>query len=255
MKLKDKVAIVTGASSGMGREIAYSYAKEGAKVLAVARRADRLEQLVEDTKEFEGKVVAFSADLRIKDNIEKMVDEAIDVFGKLDILVNNAGIMDDMSPVGDASEEMYDKVMNLNTKSVFLSMNKAIKHFETAGGGIIVNIASVGGLKGGIAGAVYTASKHAVVGLTKNTGYMYAKKNIRCNAICPGAISTEIAASEYMKNINRNGAQLAGIGQSLNPRIAEPCEIAKVAVFLASDDSSFINGQCIAVDGGWTAYM
>lgn len=255
MKLKGKVAIVTGASSGMGREIAFFFAREGAKVLAVARRANRLEQLVEDTRNFEGKVVAFSADLGVKDNIENMVDEAVGVFGKLDILVNNAGIMDDMSPVGDASEEMYDKVMNLNTKSVFLSMKKVIGHFETVGGGIIINIASVGGLKGGIAGAVYTASKHAVVGLTKNTGYMYAKKNIRCNAICPGAISTEIASSDYMKNINRNGAQLAGIGQSLNPRIAEPCEIAKVAVFLASDDASFINGQCIAVDGGWTAYM
>lgn len=255
MKLLDKVAIVTGASSGMGRDIAYYFAKEGANVLAVARRAERLAQLVEDTKEFEGKVVAFAADLGIKDNIEKMVDEAVKVFGKLDILVNNAGIMDDMSPVGEATEEMYDKVMNLNTKSVFLSMGKAVKYFETAGGGTIINIASIGGLKGGIAGAVYTASKHAVVGLTKNTGYMYAKKNIRCNAICPGAVSTEIAASEFMQNMNMKGAQLTGAGFALNPRTGEPSEIAKVAVFLAGDDSSFINGQCIAVDGGWTAYM
>ncbi len=255
MKLKDKVAIVTGASSGMGREIAYHFALEGANVLAVARRADRLDQLIEDTKNLEGKVVAFAADLSLKDNIEKMVDEAINTFGKLDILVNNAGIMDDMSPVGDATEEMYDKVMNLNTKSVFLAMSKVIKHFETTGSGNIINISSIGGLKGGIAGAVYTASKHAVVGLTKNTGYMYAKKNIRCNAICPGAIATEIASSEFMKNINMNGAKLAGIGQALNPDTGEPTVIAKAAVFLASDDSSFINGQCIAVDGGWTAYM
>jgi|LSQX01.3.fsa_nt_gb NAD(P)-dependent dehydrogenase (short-subunit alcohol dehydrogenase family) len=255
MKLKDKVAIVTGASSGMGRDMAYYFAKEGGDVLAVARRAERLAQLVEDTKEFEGKVVAFDTDLGIKSNIEKMVDEAVAVFGKLDILVNNAGIMDDMSPVGEASEEMYDKVMNLNTKSVFLSMGKAIKYFETVGGGTIINIASIGGLKGGIAGAVYTASKHAVVGLTKNTGYMYAKKGIRCNAICPGAVSTEIAASEFMKNINKGGAQLTGAGLTLNPRFGEPSEIAKVAVFLASDDASFVNGQCIAVDGGWTAYM
>ncbi len=255
MKLKDKVAIVSGASSGMGREIAYYFAKEGANVLAVARRADRLEQLIEDAKSFEGKIIAFAADLSVRDNVEKMIDESIKTFGKLDVLVNNAGIMDDMSPVGDATEEMYDKVMNLNTKSLFLSMSKAIKYFETVGSGNIINISSIGGLKGGIAGAVYTASKHAVVGLTKNTGYMYAKKNIRCNAICPGSIATEIASSEFMKEINMDGAKLTGLGLALNPGTGEPSVIAKAAVFLASDDSSFINGQCIAIDGGWTAYM
>ena len=255
MKLKNKVAIVTGASSGMGRDIAFHYAKEGATVLAVARRIERLNQLVEETKDFEGKVFAFSADLSDKNSIEAMIDEAINKFGRLDILVNNAGIMDDMAAVGDASEDMYDKVMNLNVKSMFLAMSKAVKYFESIGSGVIVNIASIGGLKGGIAGAVYTASKHAVVGLTKNTGYMYAKKNIRCNAICPGAVSTEIGTSEFMKTINMDWAKVAGMSQALNPRMGEPSEIAKVAVFLASDDASFVNGQCLAVDGGWTAAM
>lgn len=255
MKLKGKVAIVTGASSGMGRDIAFHYAQEGATVLAVARRADRLNQLVEDTKDFEGKVVAYSGDLMDKSSIEGMIDEAVMQFGKLDILVNNAGIMDDMSAVGDASEEMYDKVMNLNVKSLFLAMNKAVKYFETVNGGIILNISSIGGLKGGIAGAVYTASKHAVIGLTKNTGYMYAKKNIRCNAICPGAVTTEIGTSEFMKTINMDWARVAGISQALNPRMGDPSEIAKVAVFLVSDDASFVNGECLVVDGGWTAAM
>jgi NAD(P)-dependent dehydrogenase (short-subunit alcohol dehydrogenase family) len=138
---------------------------------------------------------------------------------------------------------------------MFLAMSKAVKYFESVGGGVILNIASIGGLKGGIAGAVYTASKHAVVGLTKNTGYMYAKKNIRCNAICPGAIATEIATSEFMKTINMDWAKVAGMSQALNPRMGDPKEIAKVAVFLASDDASFVNGQCLAVDGGWTAAM
>lgn len=255
MKLQGKVAIVTGASSGMGRDIAYHYAQEGAAVLAVARRTERLNQLVEETKDFSGKVVAFSADLSDKNSIEAMIDEAVKQFGKLDILVNNAGIMDDMAAVGDASEEMYDKVMNLNVKSMFLAMSKAVKYFESVGSGVILNIASIGGLKGGIAGAVYTASKHAVVGLTKNTGYMYAKKNIRCNAICPGAVSTEIATSEFMKTINMDWAKVAGMSQALNPRMGDPKEIAKVAVFLVSDDASFVNGQCLAVDGGWTAAM
>lgn len=254
MKLKGKTAVVTGASSGMGREIAYYFAKEGANVIAVARRAERLNELVEQTKDFDGKIVAFSADITDKEKVEEMVDEAVKLFGKMDIIVNNAGIMDDMSGVGDVSDEMFDKVFDLNVKAALYAMRKAVKHFEEVGGGVIINIASVGGLYGGVAGATYTASKHAVVGLTKNTAYMYAMKNIRCNAICPGAIATEIGNSEFMKKINQEGAARTGIGLSLNPRFGQPSEIATVAVFLASDDASFVNGQCIAVDGGWRAF-
>ncbi len=255
MRLKGKTAVVTGASSGMGRDIAYYFAKEGANVLAVARRAERLNQLVEDTKDFDGKVVAYAADVTDKVKVEGMIDEAVKQFGKLDILVNNAGIMDDMSGVGDVSDEMFDKVFDINVKSVLFAMRKAVKYFEESGGGNIINVASIGGLHGGIAGSTYTASKHAVVGLTKNTGFMYAKKNIRCNAICPGGIATEIGSSEFMKNINQEGAALTSLGLALNPRYGMPKEIASVAVFLASDESGFVNGQCIQVDGGWSAYM
>jgi NAD(P)-dependent dehydrogenase (short-subunit alcohol dehydrogenase family) len=255
MRLKGKTAVVTGASSGMGRDIAYYFAKEGAKVLAVARRADRLNQLVEDTKDFDGNVIAFAADITDKANVEGMIDEAIKEFGKLDILVNNAGIMDDMSGVGDVSDDMFDKVFNINVKSVLYSMRKAVKYFEEIGGGVIINVASLGGLHGGIAGSTYTASKHAVVGLTKNTAFMYAKKNIRCNAICPGGIATEISTGDFMQKINQEGAERTGLGLALNPRFGMPSEIASVAVFLASEDSGYVNGQCIQVDGGWSAYM
>lgn len=255
MRLKGKVAIVTGASSGMGKEIAYQFAKEGANVLAVARRADRLNELVEDTKDFEGKIIAYSADITDKEKVEGMIDEAVKHFGKLDILINNAGIMDDMSGVGDATDEMFDKVFNVNVKGAFLAMRKAVKYYEEIGGGVIINVASIGGLHGGIAGATYTASKHAVVGLTKNTGFMYARKNIRCNAICPGAIVTEVATGEFMQDINKEGAALTSLGLALNPKYGQSSEIASVAIFLASDDSKYINGQCIQVDGGWTSYM
>lgn len=254
MKLKGKTAVVTGASSGMGREIAYYFAKEGANVVAVARRTERLNELVEKTKDFEGKVVAYSADITNSEKVNGMIDEAINQFGRMDILVNNAGIMDDMSAVGDVKDEIFDKVFDLNVKSALYAMRKAVKHFEEVGGGIIINIASVGGLYGGVAGAAYTASKHAVVGLTKNTAFMYALKNIRCNAICPGGIITEIGSTETMRNINMDGAKRTGIGMALNPRMGEATEIATVAVFLASDDASFVNGQCIAVDGGWRAF-
>lgn len=254
MKLKGKTAVVTGASAGMGRDIAYYFAKEGANVLAVARRAERLNQLVEETKDFEGKIVAFSADVSDKEKSEGMIDEAVKLFGKLDILVNNAGIMDDMSGVDETSDEMFDKVYEVNVKSIFYSMRKAVKHFKEIGGGVIINVASIGGLQGCRAGLAYTSSKHAVVGMTKNTAFMYALQNIRCNAICPGGIETEIGTGEFMKNINQTGVARAMAGMGANPRMGKGSEIAQVAVFLASDDSSYVNGQCLAVDGGLTAY-
>jgi len=254
LKLKGKVAIVTGASSGMGRDIAYYYAKEGAKVLAVARRIDRLEQLAKEADNFEGEIKPFEADMSDKIQIETMIDEAINTFGKLDILVNNAGIMDDFSPVADVDDDMWNKVLNINLNGPFYSTRKAVKHFLENGSGTIINIASIGGLYGARAGAAYTVSKHGVVGLTKNTAFMYSKKNIRCNAICPGGIETEISSGDFMKDVNKDGMNIASSGMALNPRMGKATEIATVAVFLASDDASYINGQCIAVDGGFTAY-
>jgi NAD(P)-dependent dehydrogenase (short-subunit alcohol dehydrogenase family) len=254
LKLKDKVAVVTGASAGMGRDIAYYYAKEGAKVLAVARRIERLEALAEEAKGLEGEIVPYAADVSEKAQVESIIDEAIKRFGTIDILVNTAGIMDDFSPVGDVSDEMWNKVLAINLHAPFYLTRKAIKHFLEKGSGNIINVASIAGLYGARAGAAYTTSKHALVGLTKNTAFMYAKKNIRCNAICPGGIETEIATGEFMKNVNREGAMLAQSGVGANPRMGKGHEIATVAVFLASDDSSYVNGQCIAVDGGFTAY-
>lgn len=254
MKLKGKAAIVTGASSGMGWDIAYYYAKEGANVVAAARRTERLQQLIEDANGLEGKISAYSADLADKEKVEGMVEYALKTFGRLDVLVNNAGIMDDMSGVGEASDEMFDKVFAVNVKAPFLAMKKAVSYFKEAGGGVIINVASVGGLYGCRAGAVYTASKHALVGITKNTAFMYAKHNIRCNAICPGGIETEIGLGEFIQKINREGAGRAMLGMGTNPRMGKGSEIASVAVFLASDDASYVNGQCLSVDGGWTAY-
>ena len=254
MKLKGKVAVVTGASSGMGREIAYVFAKEGAVVYAAARRLEKLEELAEKTKDFEGKIIPVSSNLINQEDAEKLIEYAYSDSGKLDILVNNAGIMDDFSGVGDVNDEMMNKVFDLNVFAPFYTSRKAVNIFLKEGKGVIVNIASIGGLYGARAGAVYTASKHALVGLTKNTGYMYAKKNIRCNAICPGAIETDIGSGQYMKHVNQDGMNtiMANIGG--NPRSGSPAEIAEIAVFLASDESSLINGQCLAADAGWTAF-
>ncbi len=254
MKLQDKVAIVTGASSGMGREISLKFAKEGAKVLAVARRLDRLNALSKEAKDLPGKIIPFTGDVSDEKQIESMILEAINIFGKLDILVNNAGIMDDMSAVGETDSNMFDRVMKINVYGPFYAMREAIKVFLNQNRGTIINVASIGGLYGCRAGAAYTASKHAIVGLTKNTAFMYANKNIRCNAICPGSIETEISSGEFMKNINEAGMARSMSGISINPRNGKPDEIASLAVFLACDDSSLINGQCIVADSGWTAY-
>ncbi len=238
----------------MGRDIAYLFAKEGATVYAVARRVDRLEELANSSKELAGKIIPFGADLMKKEDAENMIDVAFKNQGRLDILVNNAGIMDDFSPVGEVKDEMLEKVFALNVYAPFYTSRKAIEIFLKQESGNIINVSSIGGLFGARAGATYTASKHALVGLTKNTGFMYAKNNIRCNAICPGGVDTEVGVGEFMGNINETGMNIIMPNTAGNPRSGSGMEIATIALFLASEDSSFVNGQCIVADSGWTAF-
>lgn len=251
MKLQEKVAVVTGAASGMGKAIAELYAKEGAKVIVADLNLEAAEKVVEGIVSNGGVAKAMQINVAKLEEIESMIDTAVSEYGTLDILVNNAGIMDGFEPVGDISEERWDLIFDINTKSVMRSIRKALPIFLEKGKGVIVNIASTGGFSGAHAGATYTASKHAVVGLTKNTGFMYANKGIRCNAIAPGATATNIGAS--MKNLNEFGMSRTKLGQSVIPRVGSPEEIAQVALFLASDDSSFINGTVVTADAGWTS--
>lgn len=254
MKLNGKTAVVTGASSGMGRAIATLFAEEGARVLAVARRIEKLEDLAAETLGAPGEVIPYAGDMMDLAQVEQMIDEAVSRFGRLDILVNNAGKMDNFSPVGQVDDAMWESVFRLNLEAPMAAMRRAVNQFLIQGGGTIVNISSLAGLYGTRAGATYTASKHALVGLTKNTAYMYAGKNIRCNAICPGGVETGIGEGEFMKKINAEGMERTMSGIAANPRTGKPAEIARIALFLASEDSSFINGQAIASDAGWSAY-
>ena len=252
MKLANKIVLVTGASSGMGRAISLLFAKEGATVIAVARRLDRLNELAVSSAGLSGKIVARPGDVSDESAMNTLVDNIVTEFGTLDILVNNAGIMDEMMPAAEVTNELWDRVMSINLKAPFNLIRKSLPIMISKGSGVIINIASVGGLYGSRAGAAYTTSKFAVVGLTKNVGFMYAPKGIRCNAICPGAVDTEISVG--IKNPNMFGLSRVQLGMATNPRQGSPEEIAKAALFLASDDSNFVNGATLTVDGGWSAY-
>ncbi|MFZ3578781.1 SDR family oxidoreductase [Virgibacillus sp. DJP39] len=251
MKLAGKVAIVTGAASGMGKAISVLYAKEGAKVILADLNSEGAEAVVDEIVSNGGTAKAVKVNVAELTDIETMIDTAVSEYGTLDILVNNAGIMDSMEPVGDITDEKWDLIFDINTKSVMRATRKAMPIFLEKGKGVIINTASTGGLNGAHAGAAYGASKHAVVGLTKNTGFMYAEKGIRCNAIAPGGVETNIGSS--IKNINEFGASRTQRAHAVMPRMGQPEEIATVALFLASDESSFVNGTVITADGGWTA--
>ncbi len=252
MKLSGKSVVVTGASSGMGKAIVELFVKEGASVIAVARRKERLDALVESLKDAPGKVIAFAGDVSKKEDNEAMIDLAVQEYGKLDVLVNNAGVMDDMAPMAEVSDEKYEYVMGINVYGPLSSMRKACQVFLAQGtGGSIINVSSIGASHQA-AGPVYCASKAAVNALTRNVAFMYMKDGIRCNAIAPGGISTEIGSAMGRPNIN--GYQKIQGVLGLAPAQGQATDIANAALFLASDESAYISGVILPVDGGWTSF-
>lgn len=249
MRFKGKSVVVTGASSGMGWKIALDFANEGATVIAVARRKERLEQLAKEAEGMAGKILPYAGDVSLEETNNAMIDYAVKTCGKLDILVNNAGIMDEFRPVGEVTNELWDKIMKVNLASPMFAMRKAVDIMASQpGGGSIINVASIGGICGCRAGAAYTASKHALVGITKNTAYMYLDKGIRCNAVCPGGVETEVMNSQT--NISKAGTNrvMAGLDRSITP--GKPEDISRAVLFAASDESRFMNGAILVVDGG-----
>lgn len=254
MKLQNTVAVVTGAGSGMGKEIAKLFAQEGASVVLADIAEGTLNDVVQEIRQSGGTATGVVSNVVKEEDIQNLIDTAVNEYGSLDVLVNNAGIMDRMTAAADVTDELWERVFAVNVNGPMRAIRKALPIMIKQGHGVIINTASVGGLFGSRAGAAYTASKHAVVGLTKNVGFQYANLGIRCNAIAPGGVETNISADMANVDMSALGMQRAMVGMGMNPRTGQPNEIAKVALFLASDDSSFVNGTVITADAGWTAY-
>ncbi|WP_341279627.1 SDR family oxidoreductase [Paenibacillus sp. FSL H8-0537] len=252
MRLTGKVAVVTGAASGMGKAIAELFAAEGAKVVVSDLRVEAAQTVVAAIEASGGQAVAIAANVAKEEDVHQLIDTTVATYGTVDILINNAGIMDNFVPAADVTDELWERVFAINTTGPMRTIRKVLPLFTEKKSGVIVNVASAGGLQGSRAGAAYTASKHAVVGLTKNIGFQYADLGIRCNAIAPGGVKTNISTT--INEPNPFGASRVMAGMGLNPRTGEPEEIAKVALFLASDDASFVNGTVVTADAGWLAY-
>ncbi len=252
-RLDGKVAVVTGAASGIGRAVALLFAREGAKVVVADIQEEKARQVVQEIIDGGGAATFVKTDVSQPKDVEAMIKATQDTYGRLDILVNNAGILGDVGATADCSLENWEQVINTNLKGVFLGMKYGIPAMLKSGGGSIINTASVAALIGEAYFPAYGASKGGVLQLTKTAALEYARQGIRVNALCPGGTVTNIG--------DHLGAQLEGAPEQVllamaakaeHPlgRLAQPEEQARMALFLASDDSSFCTGAAFLVDGG-----
>ncbi|HEY0235383.1 MAG TPA: glucose 1-dehydrogenase [Afipia sp.] len=246
--LEGKVAMVTGASSGIGRATAIELARRGAKVIASARRSADLEAVVSQIKSegFEAKAVV--ADVNVEQSVIDLVSKTISTYGRIDIAFNNAGTEGAFTPFVEQSNETYDTIFNANVRGVFWSMKHEAKAMLAQGGGTIINNASMGGVIGFANAGLYIASKHAVLGLTKTAAIELFKQGVRVNAINPGIIDTPFQDRIWPSA----EAKYAYAASTVPGRAGTPEEMATVVAFLASDDASFVSGHGLMIDGGFT---
>lgn len=257
-KLAGKVALITGSGSGMGKAAAILFAREGAKVVNVGRRVGLLEETVRIIKEAGGETIAVSADVSKGEDVRKMIKAAVDAYGRLDILCNHAGILHKPAPLAEVPEETWDPVIDVNLKGVFLGMKYAIPFMIKQGGGVIVNTTSAQGLVGVPNLSPYAATKGGIIALTRTAAIEYASCNIRVNCIALGMVKTpnmDGLISELPSDSVEVKALKEGKAYHIIPlgRMAEAEEIAPAMLFLASDDSCYMTGSVMVVDGGYTA--
>ena len=252
MKLKGKVAIITGAGSGIGRATALLFAREGASVVVADLVAAAGEETVVEIKANEGEAVFVQVDVSKAAEVEQMVQTAVEMYGRLDILFNNAGLTLP-ARVTETTEEVWQKSLDVNLKGVMLGCKYAIPPMQQVGGGSIINTASMLGLVASPRQAPYCAAKGGVVLLTKQVAIDYARDNIRVNCICPSEVNTPMHRKFIEESPDPEATQKRLLERIPLNRVAQPEEIATAALFLASDDSSYITGVALPVDGGLTA--
>lgn len=252
-RLKGKVAIVTGGGTGIGRAIAMSFGREGAKVAVLGRRLEALEKVVEELAQTGAEGVGVTCDITRSEDGRGAVDRVEKRFGRVNVLVNNAGVLS-VSTVESISEEDWDRVIDTNLKGPFLMSRAALPAFRRAGGGTSVNVGSVLGLIAMRDRAAYCASKGGVTLLTKAMAMDHAHENIRVNCICPSIVETELVRGLFNESEEGRKAKDARIETLPLGRFGKPQDVAELAAFLASDESSWITGTAIPVDGGLSAY-
>ncbi len=259
-QFKGQIGIVTGGETGIGRGIAEALAAEGMHIVIGGILADEGKTTVEAITKAGGKAEFVAIDVRKLSDVDGLVDGAVKTHGRLDVMVNNAAIFDGFASCLDTSDALWEAVININLRGSFYGCRAALRHMVPAGRGKIINVASVGGLKGAADGTAYTASKFGIVGMTKQIACDFGEKGIAVNAICPGVIQTNIRANST-KILGPDSPPMRGVGadpdgyKRLVPdkRRGKPSEVGDLAVYLASDKSGYIQGQTIAIDGGWTA--
>jgi NAD(P)-dependent dehydrogenase (short-subunit alcohol dehydrogenase family) len=246
-----KVVLVTGAAAGIGRAAALAFGRAGASVVVADTSVDGGHATAAMIVEAGGKALFVQANVMRAAEVEALVDKAVAYYGRLDCAFNNAGIEEENQLLAEGEEAQFDRIMGVNVKGVWMCMKYELRQMVKQGGGVIVNNSSVAGLVGSPSRAIYTASKHAVVGLTKTAAVEYARANIRVNSLCPGAVKTPM----LVRALGREEAIAEKKLRAAHPmgRFAEPVEIANAALWLCSEQSSFVTGHQLAVDGGLTA--
>ncbi|KAF2802773.1 putative short chain dehydrogenase/ reductase, partial [Mytilinidion resinicola] len=249
-----KTVLVTGAAGGLGKAISTAFLEAGANVVIVDVNKARLSATDEElSAAHPGRVLALEANLTDEPALEEMMSTVLAKFGRLDVLVNNAGIMDLFDPVGDLEKSLWDKVIAVNLTAPMMTSKLAVNQFlkQEPQGGAILNVASTASVKGFPAGAAYVASKHGVIGLTKNTAVFYAKKNIRCTAILPGPMQTNVTDAFASGGMNKDGFAFMEKTAAFEPAVSPLPKVAASVLYLCSEAGSVANGACVPIDNGW----